>query len=366
MTTKRVLLGMSGGTDSSVAAMLLQEQGYEVTGITLKLYEETGKFSSLQGEESEYIVDARTLAQKLGIEHDVLDARELFKEKVLSYFTHEYLSGRTPFPCIACNREVKWKLLIEEADKRGIPYVSTGHYARITFHEGKKYITAAADQEKDQAFFLWQMTPQLLDRVIFPLGDYTKTEIRAYAAQRGFKKVSGKRDSMGICFIEGNDYRPFLKKAMQQSGKTVSKGFFKDTNGQIIGEHEGFPFYTVGQRRGLGIHLNRPVWVNAIDPVTNTVVVGDYEALLRRKMVVEQYNFIDINDLNSERPLIVKIRYRNQATPCRVTVIDENRLNVELLEELSAIAPGQSAVFYRDNRVIGGGIIQKQFSGYYL
>ncbi|MCL3782015.1 tRNA 2-thiouridine(34) synthase MnmA [Prolixibacteraceae bacterium JC049] len=356
---KRVLLGMSGGTDSSVAAMLLQDMGCEVVGLTLKLYEESGKFHSEATDEPEYIRDAKALANRLNMEHHVLDIQTIFKEKILTYFADEYLAGRTPFPCVKCNQEIKWHIFSQEADKYNCEKIATGHYARIVDLEGRKYIAAGKDEDKDQAFFLWGMTPELLDRVLFPLGGLTKPEIRQIAAERGFQKVSSKKDSMGICFIEESDYRPFLRKLLKERNIEIAPGNYIDRDGNKLGKHHGFPFYTIGQRRGLDIHLNKRIFVTAIDAEMNTVTIGDYKDLYRREMIVGNYNLIHAEDINAEEPLIVKIRYRNQATPCRLHILSEEELRVELLEDLPAIAVGQSAVFYQQDRVVGGGVIEK-------
>lgn len=353
----RVLLGMSGGTDSSVAAMLLQDMGYEVVGFTLKLYEESGKFYSEDQTEPEYIQDAANLAKRLNIEHHVLDIKKVFKEKILSYFADEYLAGRTPFPCVKCNKEIKWKIFSEQADKYHCEKIATGHYARIVDHNGWQYIAEGNDKDKDQAFFLWGMTPQLLKRVVFPLGGLTKPEIRAIAAKRGFAKVSSKKDSMGICFIEESDYRPFLKKLLKERDIKIYQGNYIDKKGNVLGKHQGFPFYTIGQRRGLDIHLNKRIFVTDIDATENTITLGDYKDLYRREMWVNDYNLINKAEVTPEKRFIVKIRYRNQATPCHLHIENNNKIRVELLEDLPAIAAGQSAVFYDGERVIGGGVI---------
>ena len=248
---KRVLLGMSGGTDSSVAAMRLQEAGYEVTGVTFRFYE--------AGDETGYLEDARALALKLGMKHITYDARELFRSRIICYFVEEYLRGRTPVPCTVCNNELKWALLAKIADEKGIYWISTGHYVRKVLSGGKYYIAPAADKDKDQTFFLWGLKQDILQRMLLPMGDITKNEARSYAAERGFGQVAAKKDSIGVCFCP-LDYRSFLKREVPET-LLPGKGRFVDEKGNFLGWHEGYPFYTVGQRRGLGIHLNKAVFV---------------------------------------------------------------------------------------------------------
>lgn len=265
---KRVLLGMSGGTDSSVAAMRLLEAGYEVTGVTFRFYE--------LNESTEYLEDARNLAERLGIRHITYDAREVFNKQILEYFVHEYLAGHTPVPCTLCNNRLKWPLLAEIADEMGIFYIATGHYVQKVKLEDTYYITHAVDPDKDQSFFLWGLKQDILSRILLPMGGITKVEARAWAAERGFQKVATKKDSIGVCFCP-MDYRNFLKNWLVSNGQIlvgngqtlvrnsqpwsamVKRGRFVDEKGNFIAWHEGYPFYTIGQRRGLGVHLNRPV-----------------------------------------------------------------------------------------------------------
>lgn len=338
---------MSGGTDSSVAAMLLQEAGYEVTGVTFRFYE--------LNEATEYLEDARALAERLGIEHITYDARELFKERIVNYFVDEYMAGRTPVPCTLCNNYLKWPLLAKIADEKGIFYIATGHYVRKTWMEGIYYITPAADSDKDQSFFLWGLQQSILERMLLPMGEMTKPEARAYAAQRGFEKVSKKRDSLGVCFCP-MDYRSFLKSYVTTN---VSKGAFIDEKGAFIAWHEGYPFYTIGQRRGLGIDLNRAVFVKEIRPEQNEVVLAPLQSLERMEMVLKEWNIVDKARLLGHDDIIVKIRYRKQHNHCTVTVTDDGRLHVQLHEPLTAIASGQAAAFYKDGLVLGGGIIER-------
>lgn len=346
MRTK-ILLGMSGGTDSSVAAIFLLEQGFDVVGITFRFWE-TG--------ENHHLNDAVALAGKLGIEHHVYDARVVFREKIIGYFKDEYLAGRTPFPCVKCNNELKWKLIIEEADRLGCDKVAMGHYVRLSETEGRYYIEEGVDPDKDQSFFLWGLTQQQLSRIVFPLGGYLKKDVRSMAASRGYKKVSEKKDSLGACFCDG-DYRPFLKSLLEEPASVIFPGNFIDENGQVLGRHEGFPLYTVGQRRGL-VYLNRKVFVKEIYPQTNQVVLAPHASLYKRAFYIHQVNVVSVSDFGNEFDIFCRIRYRKQNTLCRVDFLENNRALVVLAEPLDAIAPGQTAVFYRNGRVLGGGFIE--------
>lgn len=343
---KRVLLGMSGGTDSSVAAMLLQEAGYEVTGVTFRFYELNGS--------TEYLDDARALAAGLGIEHITYDARDVFRERIVNYFKQEYMAGHTPVPCTLCNNLLKWPLLEKIADEKGIFHLATGHYVRKVLLDGKYYITSAIDADKDQSFFLWGLPQNIMRRMLLPMGEMTKLRARAWAAERGFAKVSKKKDSIGVCFCP-LDYRTFLKRELGNS--IGNKGRFLDENGTFLGWHEGTPFYTIGQRRGLGIDLNRAVFVKEIHPETNVVVLSSLKALEKSEMWLKDWNIIDEARLLGRDDIIVKIRYRKQANRCRVSVTPDGLLHVALHESLTAIASGQAAAFYKDDLLLGGGII---------
>ena len=485
----RVLLGMSGGTDSSVAALLLQEAGYEVTGITFRFYELNGS--------TEYLEDARALADRLGIEHLIYDARRLFQSTIIDYFVSEYLHGRTPVPCTLCNNYLKWPLLKQVADERSIYHLATGHYVNKRLIGDHYHITCGRDRDKDQSFFLWGLPQEILRRMLLPMGDTTKVEVRQLAAERGFHKVAGKKDSLGVCFCP-MDYRGFLRKVVaetsslrpssevasmlpptdsipndtpdnqatrvsssevismlpptdsipddtsnnqgmrvsfsevvsmlpptdsilddtldnqatqvsssepissslalqvplstrqsfpsmlspfsfttqtpvsslsedlelsqeEKGGKwhpVITPGYFYDETGTVVGRHEGFPFYTIGQRRGLGLqHLNRVVFVKDIIPEENKVVVAPLSALEKSEMVLKDWNVTNPALLFGQNDIIVKIRYRKQANHCTVTLTPDNLLHVQLHEPLTSVAPGQAAAFYKEDIVLGGGII---------
>lgn len=370
---KRVLLGMSGGTDSSVAAMRLLEAGYEVIGVTFRFYELNGS--------TEYLEDARNLAERLGIRHITYDAREIFARQIIEYFVQEYLAGRTPVPCTLCNNYLKWPLLAKIADEMGIFYIATGHYAQNIQLNETFYITYAADSDKDQTFFLWGLKQDTLNRMLLPMGDITKAEARAWAAEHGFRKVATKKDSIGVCFCP-MDYRTFLKDWLVRNGQMsvsnseasinnsqtsgsdkqtwsdrIRRGRFIDEKGNFIAWHEGYPFYTIGQRRGLGIHLNRPVFVKEIDPEKNEVVLASLSSLEKTEMWLKDWNLVNQERTLGRSDIIVKIRYRKQENHGTITVTSDHLLHVQLHEPLTAIAPGQAAAFYGDGLLLGGGII---------
>jgi len=370
---KRVLLGMSGGTDSSVAAMRLLEAGYEVIGVTFRFYELNGS--------TEYLEDARNLAERLGIRHITYDAREIFARQIIEYFVQEYLAGRTPVPCILCNNYLKWPLLAKIADEMGVFYIATGHYAQNIQLNNTFYITYAADSDKDQTFFLWGLKQDILNRMLLPMGDITKAEARAWAAEHGFRKVATKKDSIGVCFCP-MDYRTFLKDWLVRNGQMsvsnseasinnsqtsgsdkqtwsdrIRRGRFVDEKGNFIAWHEGYPFYTIGQRRGLGIHLNRPVFVKEIDPENNEVMLASLSSLEKTEMWLKDWNLVNQERTLGRSDIIVKIRYRKQENHGTITVTSDHLLHVQLHEPLTAIAPGQAAAFYGDGLLLGGGII---------
>jgi tRNA-specific 2-thiouridylase len=340
------LLGMSGGTDSSVAAMLLLEQGYTVIGVTFRFWDDEHA--------QQHLLDAQQTAQKLGINHIIYDARKEFQSQVVDYFVQEYMAGRTPVPCTRCNTQLKWRILSSLAETYNCDYIATGHYCRMVQRNHHYYITQGLDAEKDQSFFLWGLPQEILSKIIFPLGELTKTQVRQIAASKGFERVANKKDSIGVCFCP-HDYRSFLRNSL--SNNAFSKGDFVDENGTVLGVHEGYPFYTVGQRRGLGLQLNKAVFVKEIRPEENIVVLAPLKSLYKTSISLRDYKLVNPDDFSSDFDTIVKIRYRKQATPCRIILKDKNELLVELAELLDAIAPGQAAVFYRDGMVLGGGII---------
>ena len=344
----KVLLGMSGGTDSSVAALLLQDAGYEVTGVTFRFYEKDSN--------TEYLDDARDLCNRLSIPHIISDQREVFQSTIIDYFIREYMDGHTPVPCTLCNNYLKWPLLRQIADQMGIYHLATGHYVQKQYIDNHWHITNGADKDKDQSFFLWGLPQDILERMVLPIGTLTKLRVREIAAERGFLKAAQKKDSIGVCFCP-MDYRTFLRNNVATD---IQKGQFVDEDGNFIAQHEGYPFYTIGQRRGLGIDLNQAVFVKDIIPSENRVVLSNLKSLERTEMYLKSWNIINPSLLLDRDDVIVKIRYRKQANRCTVTLLPDNTLHVQLHEPLTSVAAGQAAAFYRDDVVLGGGIIIKK------
>jgi len=360
----RVLVAMSGGIDSSVAAVLLHEQGYEVVGMTMKTWD----YASSGGDKKETgccsldsINDARHIAVNLGFPHYILDIREEFGDAVIDYFTHEYLEARTPNPCVMCNTHIKWDALLRRADQLGCEFIATGHYAQIRNENGRFVISKGVDQLKDQSYVLWGISQESLARTLLPLGGMTKAHIRELASERGFVDLVNKSESYEICFVPDNDYRGFLKRRVPALEEQVKGGNFIDQEGKIIGQHEGYPFYTIGQRKGLGKAFGFPAFVTEIRKETNEVVIGKIEDLNRTAMVVGQLNlqkYESIPDGGIEA--LTKVRYKDAGTMGMVTQ-EGDKIRVVFDEEVSGIAPGQAAVFYEGNDVVGGGWILKSY-----
>ena len=356
---KRVLVGMSGGIDSSATCIMLQEQGYEVVGVTMRTWDVASQFTTPGQEEPDFILEARALAERLGIEHHVADVREEFKQVIVKYFIDEYMQGRTPNPCVMCNPLFKERLLCEWADKTDCAWISTGHYCRLDERNGNLYIVAGDDVTKDQSYFLWRLPQEILRRFIFPLGNYTKQEVREYLKDKGFEAKAKGGESMEVCFIEG-DYRDFLRQQIPDIDTKIGPGYFVDSKGVKIGQHKGFPYYTIGQRKGLGIALGHPAHVLRINAEKNTVMLGTADDLKTEYMLVEDALLIDTNEVLQCENLTVRIRYRSKPIPCQVLPLEDGKMLVRFLSEASAIAPGQSAVFYDGQRVLGGAFIASQ------
>jgi tRNA-specific 2-thiouridylase len=343
---KRVLLGMSSGIDSSVSAILLKKSGFEVIGITFI-------FSEIEYQNSEMMHSVKTLSEKLNIEHHVVDLRKEFQKEVISYFEQEYINGRTPFPCAVCNPRVKFKNLKYYANLLDCDFISSGHYVQVVEKEGFKYISKGIDKEKDQAFFLWGLPSDIVNRLIFPLGKFTKEKVRKIAKENGFHSLTKKKESLGICFIEDNDYRNYLKSR----GFEERKGNFVDLNGEILGNHKGYFNYTIGQRHGLGLNLNTPKFVSEIRPAKNEVVLADFKALEKSTIFIDNCHFFHPNKLDIKKKYIVKIRYRLQENSCIIRFLNDNQVRIELDEPVPMVAKGQTAVLFDNNRVVGGGFI---------
>ncbi|QZE12933.1 tRNA 2-thiouridine(34) synthase MnmA [Halosquirtibacter laminarini] len=350
---KSVMLAMSGGTDSSVSAMLLQEQGYVVKGVTFRMFD-------TEEETPQFVEDAKTLAHRLGIEHYTVDIRSDFRQTIVETFMKQYQVGITPNPCVLCNNTIKWPYLIEAADRYGCDYVATGHYTQVVEKEGIFYIDSGLDPEKEQSFFLWGLPQEILSRTIFPLGRYNKEEIREMAAQRGFQKVATKKDSMGVCFLQGKDYRLFLKELYEQYGVQIPRGNFVDETGAFLGKHQGVPYYTLGQRRGLGVNFNKPLYVIGMNVDREEIILGDKSNLLTSRILLKDIHLTDPNLLGYDA-LEVRIRYRKQYVLGHVMSVDGDEMVVQLHEPEILEAPGQTATLYHHGRVVAGGWIAENY-----
>ena len=355
---RRVLVGMSGGIDSTAVCLMLQEQGYEVVGVTMRVLDVP---SQLDADGCpRFVCEARDVATRLGIEHHVADEREPFHSSIVRYFTGEYMAGRTPNPCVMCNQLFKFRVLTEWADRLGCAYIATGHYVQTVCEHGHWYIVTGDDALKDQSYFLWRLSQEVLARCIFPLGGWKKSDVRQYLADRNFVLKAREGESMEVCFIEG-DYRDFLRQHCPQIDAQIGPGKYVDSAGRVLGTHQGYPYYTIGQRKGLGIALGKPAYVLKINPDKNTVMLGDVGQLLTRHMLVEQVQLVDTGRFFAEQQLTVRIRYRSRAVPCEVVrEVEGGKFLIRFAEEVSAITPGQSAVFYVGNRLVGGAFIASQ------
>jgi tRNA-specific 2-thiouridylase len=295
-----------------------------------------------------------------GFPHYILDIRSEFGDFVIENFVEEYLAGRTPNPCVMCNTHIKWRALLKRADALGCDFIATGHYANVHQHtNGRYFISKGLDELKDQSYVLWGLQQDLLSRTLLPLGKYRKTEIRKMAEDFGYPELAKKAESYEICFVPDNDYRGFLKRRVPNLEESVDGGWFTDKTGKKLGKHKGYPFYTIGQRKGLDIALGRPAYVTHIDPETNTVVLGEEEDLNRTSMLVSRINWIKYPGLQEEREAITKIRYKDKGALSTLLPETDQSVQVHFFEDVKGVAPGQSAVFYEGDDVIGGGIIQR-------
>lgn len=357
----RILVAMSGGIDSSVAAMLLHEEGWEVVGITMKTWD----YASSGGGKKETgccsldsINDARAIAVEHGFHHYILDIRSEFGDSVIDNFVDEYLSGRTPNPCVLCNTHIKWEALYKRAEMLNCEYIATGHYAQVREENGRFVISRGIDHNKDQSYVLWGLSQDLLAKTKFPLGGFRKSEIRQMAMDRGFHELANKSESYEICFVPDNDYRAFLKNRVPGLEEQLADGNFVNSSGKVLGKHKGYPFYTIGQRKGLEVAFGEPMYVTKIDPATNTVVLGTFEELEKREMWVRDVNMVKYAHVPDTAEVLTKIRYKDPGTPSSISMHD-NMMKVVFHRNVNAVAPGQSAVFYEGEDLVGGGFILK-------
>jgi tRNA-uridine 2-sulfurtransferase len=357
----KVLVAMSGGIDSSVTAMMLHEEGYEVIGITMKTWD----YASSGGGKKETgccsldsINDARQMAVHFGFPHYILDIRSEFGDFIIDNFVEEYLAGRTPNPCVLCNTHIKWEALLKRADMLECEFIATGHYANVREENQRFVISRGKDLHKDQSYVLWGLKQSSLKRTIFPLGQFEKPQIRKMAEDAGFGELAKKPESYEICFIPDNDYRAFLKTKVEGLEEKVNGGNFVYTDGKVIGKHKGYPFYTIGQRKGLDVALGDAVFVTKIIPETNTVVLGTKDELKENTLRIRDFNLVKYAALPEDFQALTKIRYKDPGTMATINT-EGNKLEAVFHHPVTGIAPGQSAVMYEGNDLVGGGFIDR-------
>ena len=342
---QKIAVAMSGGVDSSVAVALLQKQGYDVFGVTMQVWQNTQDLA---------VKDAKAVAKRLGISHHVVDLREVFEKEVISYFTNEYLLGRTPNPCVTCNHHIKFGALLKWAKSMGADYIATGHYAKIVQEDSRYLLKKSQSANKDQTYPLYHLTQKQLAHIMFPLADYDKTEVRKLAQDFNLE-VANKADSQDICFISDHNYAKFIE---ERTGIKMRYGNFVDKCGNILGQHKGIYKYTIGQRKGLGIATGKPTFVSSIDTKNNEIVLGAEDDILFKSLMVSNLNFVLVDKLVESIQASVKIRYGAKEAEAKLIPQGEDLLKVEFKTPQRAITPGQSAVFYQGDIVLGGGIIQ--------
>ena len=362
MSKGKVLMAMSGGIDSTMASLLLHEEGYEVIGLTMKTwdYESSGGSKKETGCCSlDSINDARQLAVDCGFPHTILDIRDEFKGFIIDNFVEEYMAGRTPNPCVLCNTHIKWEALLKRADMLSCDFIATGHYAQVREENGRYVVSKGLDESKDQSYVLWGVTQECLKRTIFPMGGYHKKDIKQMALDRGYIALAEKNESYDICFIPDNDYRGFLKRRVEGLEEKVKGGNFITISGEVVGTHDGYPFYTIGQRK-IGISLGKnPTFVIGINPEDNTVTVGTKEDLQKQEMHIRNVNYLKYDKIEDGKEYVVKVRYKHKGEMATITNDGEN-LKVLFHNKVEGIAPGQSAAIYEGDDLIAGGFIMKK------
>ncbi|MCK9611485.1 MAG: tRNA 2-thiouridine(34) synthase MnmA [Bacteroidales bacterium] len=356
----RILVAMSGGLDSSVSALLLQKKGYEIVGATFRTWDYITESCNAKNNgccSIEAIHEASAFSAENGFEHHILDFRQDFRKIVIDDFVNEYRAGRTPNPCVTCNAKIKWGLLLEKAKELGCAQIATGHYACIGNNSDRYFLKKAVDKDKDQTYFLWQLTSEQLSKTIFPLGSYRKKQIREMASDLGFSKLSSKRESQEICFIPQNDYAEFIEREYPTVMNSIGEGDLLDTHGNIIGRHKGFIHYTIGQRKGLGFAAGYPLYVKQTDALKNTVTLAKREELFSNELFASGLNFTKYEDFEHFENITTCIRYNDKGTKSSI-IKKEGNVHVIFEEPVLAITPGQSVAFYEGKNLIGGGIIK--------
>lgn len=357
---KKVVVGMSGGVDSSVAAYLLKEQGYEVIGVTMQIWQDDDRQAIEENAGCcglSAVDDARSVAGKLDIPYYVLNFKDEFQQCVINPFVKEYLHARTPNPCILCNRYVKWEALLKRSMELGADYIATGHYARIKRLENGRYVVQnSVTAKKDQTYALYSLTQHQLSHTLMPVGDYQKDEIRKIATELGLN-VAAKPDSQDICFVPDNDYAAVVKR--EAKGLTPPAGNFISKDGTILGQHKGIIHYTIGQRKGLNLAMGYPVFVTEIRPDTNEVVIGRNEDVFTDTLICDNLNFMAVEDIEGPTEVTAKIRYSHAGAPCTIKRLENGQVECRFKEPVRAVTPGQAVVFYQNDYVYGGGTILK-------